>query len=64
MNKKVIKNLIAAIILIGLFSLGFFSNNNYGILLATIADGLLITYVHYLINYQKKLNKAKAQKSK
>lgn len=64
MNQKVKKNLIASIILIAVFSTGFFTGNDYGLIVALLADSLLILYVYYLINYQVNLNKEKAQKSK
>jgi hypothetical protein len=63
MNKKVRINLIASIGLIGLFSLGFLSNNAWGFLIASVADSLLIAYVIYLINYQKNLNIQKTKRN-
>jgi hypothetical protein len=60
MNKKVKKNLLASIILLFLFTLGFLLNNIYAFIITSIADALLILYVFYLANYQKKLDNQKA----
>lgn len=61
MNKKVKKNLIAAVVLLFLFTLGFLIDNIYAYIIATIADCLLILYVAYLANYQKKINNQKSK---
>jgi hypothetical protein len=63
MNKKVKKNLLAAIILLFLFTLGFLLDNIYAFIIATVADVLLILYVFYLANYQKKLDNQKSNKA-
>ena len=56
MNKKVKKNLIASVILLFVFTLGFLLDNIYAFMITSVADALLILYVAYLANYQKKLN--------
>lgn len=56
MNKKVKKNLIASVILLFVFTLGFLLDNIYAFMITSVADVLLILYVAYLANYQKKLN--------